>query len=191
MVMINRISNIISVFIKNEYYKYLNNNNILLIPHDQLKFIIKDMYNSNSKEIKKIIRNTLKNEMSDQYPSGSIENTLFDIFQDSEHNIDILTEKIINYQNNNYFEINKSIINNTIGIKLIIEDNGFCKIIDINKDIYNQDNIYQEILKYNYLYSIDGIVLNYSQNIQETIKNNIQKNINNNTNIVLGFYSLK
>ena len=57
------------------------------------------------KNIKQYVRNSLKESMKHDYPSGVVENILLDIFQDRDINIMKLTKIIEDYQKSNYFEI--------------------------------------------------------------------------------------
>lgn len=163
--LILEIRNLIEKYIYNMYQNYLIDNNILLIKSKDIKNIITKMYTENSKNIKMYVRNHLKNTMKDEYPGGAVENILLDIFQDRDVNILKLTKIIDDYQNTNYFEIEKSINNNQLGMS-IKYDGSFCRI-GIVKDIFPEKDI---IEKYTYLYSINNYILNEQPDIINCIK---------------------
>lgn len=152
----HRIKEIIMDFVKDKYFEYLSNNNILLICNNDLKKIITNFYNDNNKVLKNIIRNTLKNDYGSDYPSMTIENTLFDIFQDNSLNINRIVLEIENYQKSISKKIELKVFDNNLGIKLNIHDH--IEIINAenpNKDSKDQDEVYNIIKKYKYIYSIN------------------------------------
>tara|TARA_B100001094_G_C17662213_1_gene544780 strand:- start:75 stop:581 length:507 start_codon:yes stop_codon:yes gene_type:complete len=164
------------------YKEYLTNNNLLLIKQENIKSIITEMYTENSKNIKTYVRNSLKKSMNDEYPSGTIENILLDIFQDRDTNIIKLTKIIDDYQNNNYFEIEKPINNNQLGMSIKF-DGSFCEI-GIVKDT---DFLHKDIIeKYMYLYSINKYILNEQPDVINFIKTLTAEN----TKVNLGVYKL-
>ena len=118
--LILEIRKLIEHYIYKQYEKYLIENNILLIKSDNIKTIVRQMYNDNDKNIKQHIRNSLKESMKQDYPSGVVENILVDIFQDREMNILKLTKIIDDYQKSNYFEIEKPIHDKQLGISLMV-----------------------------------------------------------------------
>ena len=84
---IDTIKHSIFTIIEDEYKNYLKSHNILLIEDSQLLTIVTEFYNSNVKNIKSRIRETLKTSNSEDYNSGLIENILLDIFQEKTINI--------------------------------------------------------------------------------------------------------
>lgn len=172
------IKSIIMNFIKCKYFEYLNNNNLLLIQNDNLKNIISEFYNNNSKELKNTIRTELKVKMKNDYPSATVENTLFDIFQDASLNINRIILEIENYQNSITKSINLKINQKNLGIKINI--NNHVEIINAenpNKD--DQDSIYDIINDYKYIYSINDTLLSL---LDTTTKISTIKNYVNNFN---------
>ena len=153
----NRIKEIIMNFIKEKYFNYIDNNNILLINNYNLKRIITDFYSNNTKELKNNIRNTLKKELGSEYPSMTIENTLFDIFEDTSFNINRIILEIENYQNSISKKLQLKVFEKNLGIKLNINDH--VEIISAenpNKDSNDQNDIYNNINDYKYIYSINN-----------------------------------
>ena len=189
MSLINNIQEIIKEFIIEKYFNYLEEENILLIKNSELKEIIFDLYSNNNKNLKSIIREKLKTEMGNDYPGATIENIIFDIFQDYKINIDRITSEILKYQNSNYFEIKKNISENGLGLNIQI-DGSFCQINGVKKEICEKEicekEIFDTIKKYKYLYSINNLILNESNDMVACLKQNIIKN----SIITLGLYQL-
>lgn len=173
----HRIKEIITDFIKDKYFDYLNFNNILIINNNELKLILSDFYNNNTKELKNLIRTTIKNEIQSEYPSMTIENTLFDIFQDSHLNINRIILEIENYQNSISKIIKLRVFENNLGIKINI--NQFVEIISANnpnKNDNSQDELYELINNYRFIDSINNTnlsILDKEKKIS-TIKNFIK-----------------
>jgi len=179
--LIVNIRNLIEEYIYNMYQKYLQDNNILLIKSENINTIITKMYTENSKNIKQYIRSSLKQSMGLDYPSGSVENIILDIFQDRDVNIAKLTKIIDDYQKNNYLEIEKPIQDNQLGMSIKF-DGSFCQI-GLVKDNFPDKDI---IEKYTYLYSIDDYILNEQDDIVNCIKNIVAKN----SRVNIGIYKL-
>ena len=180
--LILEIKKLIEDFVYNMYQDYLRTNNIILIKQDNIKTIISDMYTDNSKNIKQYVRTSLKKSMNDNYPGGTVENILLDIFQDRDNNITKLTKIIDDYQNNNYFEIEKPISNNQLGMSIKF-DGSFCEIGIVKDETFKDKDL---IEKYVYLYSIDKYILNEQPDVINCIKTIVSRN--NKVNI--GVYKL-
>lgn len=182
------IKTLIERYIYNLYQQYLQDNNILLVKKGEIKGVIDKMYSENSKAIKQYVRTSLKDEMGQDYPSGSIENILLDIFQDREANILKLSSIIDHYQETNYMEIEKSIIDNRLGLSIKF-DGSFCIIggttdTDTNTDIDSADP--DQICCYRYLYSINGIIINEACDAISSIREIVA----NNNQVIIGVYRL-
>ena len=182
------IKTLIERYIYNLYQQYLQDNNILLVKKAEIKGVIDKMYSENSKAIKQYVRTTLKDEMRQDYPSGSIENILLDIFQDREANILKLSNIIDDYQETNYMEIEKSIIDNRLGLSIKF-DGSFCMIgstgdrdRDRDGDCPNPDIM----SRYRYLYSINGMIINEACDAISSIREIVA----NNNQVVIGLYRL-
>lgn len=163
---------IIMDFIKKKYFDYLINNNLLIIENSNLNKIISEFYNSNSKELKNKIRTELKDKMKTQYPSVSVENTLYDIFQDTSLNINRIVLEIENYQNSIIKSIDLKINKKNLGIKINIGNH--VEIVNAkNPNDDEQNKIYDIINNYNYIYSINDTLLSLLDNNTKisTIKN--------------------
>ena len=174
----NRIKEIILEFIKNNYFDYLDNNNLLLLEENKIEKIITEFYNNNSTILKQKIRNTLKNEMQNNYPSMSIENTLYDIFQDNSININRILLQIKNYQNSISKNITLKVFQKNLGIKINIKNH--IEIISAenpNKNNKEQEEVYNIINQYKYIYSINDKILS---NINKESQINLIKDLINN-----------
>jgi hypothetical protein len=178
----NRIKEIIMEFIKDQYFGYLSDQNLLLIENDKLKSVITDFYNFNSKNLKVLIREKLKNEMKTTYPTASVENTLYDIFEDSTFNINRIVLEIENYQKSiiNIFKI--KVFDKNLGIKIKIDN--YVEIISAENPNINdtsQTDIYNNINNYKYIYSINDTILS---ELDKNEKINVIKNNVNNYQII-------
>ena len=185
------IKNIISKFITEKYQKYLQEYNILLIKDENIHNIINNFYEENKINLKTIIRNDLKEIYKENYPSASVENIIFDIFQDKDLNIKKTVKEILYIQNINLHKLDIPIINNSLNLNISITD----KYIIINstnpKNIKNIEEIeiYEKISKYKFLYAIEDVILEEVDN-EEKI-NTIKNLINNKNKINITVYHLK
>ena len=192
MSLVNKIGEIVKKFIIEKYNEYLKNEALLMIENEKMTAIISDMYNKNIKNLKIFIREQLKHDMGAEYPSGSVENILLDLFQDREININRMIMEINEHQKNNYYEIEINNIdnelNNGLGINLSI-DSGICYINGVKENCKLPNK--EIIEKYRYLYSINKIVLKGDSNlIVKILQENTRKKDKNN-NIQLGLYGLR
>jgi hypothetical protein len=177
---IDTIKHIIFTIIEEEYKNYLKSNNILLIEDSQLLQIVTEFYNSNVKNIKSKIRETLKTSNNEDYNSGLIENILLDIFQEKTINIMKIVNELTIIQKRNLMQFNLPIINNSLNLNISLVDN-YIVINSINpKNIAQHNELYESISKYNFLYSINNILLHNYCNEEKIniIKQMLSTNIN-------------
>ena len=136
------IKSLIFDYIDEEYKKYLKSNGILLIKKENINKVINNLYDNNNKNIKSLIRKSLKEKYMNDYPSGTVENMIFDIFQDKDLNINKITDELNFIQKKNYKEIEIPIISmygknripskeNMQGIDIVVFD-ILCKCIKIS-----------------------------------------------------------
>jgi hypothetical protein len=188
---IDTIKDTIFTIIEDEYKNYLKSHNILLIEDSQLLTIVTEFYNSNIKNIKSRIRETLKTNNSEDYNSGLVENILLDIFQEKTINIMKIVNELTTIQKKNLMQFNLPIINNSLNLNISLVDN-YIVINSVNpKNIAQHNELYESISKYNFLYSINNIVLHNYYNEE---KINIIKQIVSTTNIdevIIQCYYLK
>lgn len=99
------IKDLVIFFVKENYNKYLQENNIIKIESDELKKVISNMYYPKKDDLKEFVKNCMK-EMTkdnpDEYPGDLvINNIFFDIYQDDELNINRIYNEIKLFQENN------------------------------------------------------------------------------------------
>ena len=187
---IDTIKECIFNIIEEEYKNYLKSNNILLIEDSELLLIVTEFYNSNAKNIKSKIRETLKESYSEDYNSGLVENILLDIFQEKTINIMKIVNELTLIQKKNLAQFNLPLINNSLNLNISLVDN-YIIINSVNpKNIEEHSELYEQISKYKFLYSINNILLHNYCN-EEKI-NVIKKTLDTNTNeISIQCYYLK
>jgi len=190
MSLVNKIRIIVKNFIIEKYNEYLKNECLLMIENKDLSVVINEMYSQNIKNLKIFIREQLKRDMDSEYPSGSVENILFDLFQDRELNQNRMVMEINEHQKNNYCEVLCELDEErNLGINLSVDQElCVCYINSIREDCRLPN---MEIIeKYQYLYSINGIVLKGEpEYIVNILRENIKENINSNI-VKLGLYGL-
>lgn len=188
---LDEIKNISFDFLECKYKDYLKNHKILLVKEENMKAIIIDFYENYSKELKQTIRNKLKASYKDNYPSAIVENSILDIFQDKELNINRVCDEFIILQKKHIYKTELKLINNSLNLNIGIADN-FIIINSVNpKKVDNNElnEIYNIISKYKFLYSIDDIVL--EEYVNEEKINIIKKTINNKEKVNIQLYYLK
>lgn len=188
---LDEIKNISFDFLECKYKDYLKNNKILMIKEDNMKAIITSFYENYSKELKQTIRNKLKEAYKNNYPSAIVENSILDIFQDKELNINRVCDEFIILQKKHLYKLSLPLINNSLNLNINIADN-FIIINSVNtKNIDNNElhELYDIINKYKFLYSIDDIVL--EEYVNEEKINIIKKTINNKEKVNIQLYYLK
>ena len=79
------IKDLIYFYIKTNYNKYLEDNNISGIEEDKISGVINEIYTERKEHIQVFIKSSLKQILKDQYPGDqTIQNILLNIFQDEE-----------------------------------------------------------------------------------------------------------
>jgi hypothetical protein len=177
---IDTIKDTIFTIIEDEYKNYLKSHNILLIEDSQLLTIVTEFYNSNIKNIKSRIRETLKTNNSEDYNSGLVENILLDIFQEKTINIMKIVNELTTIQKKNLMQFNLPVINNSLNLNISLVDN-YIVINSVNpKNITQHNELYESISKYHFLYSINNILLHNYCNEEKIniIKQILSTNIN-------------
>lgn len=177
----NLIKKIIYEFIQDEYKKYLLKNKCLIIDPDKLYNTLNNLYEENIKILKTNIREQLKETKN--ISKLSIENLILEIFSEKEENINNLKDEIILMQNHNMRELKIPVLNNSLNISINIYE-SFIKINKVNiKNIENYDEIYNIINDYEFIYSINDIILEKIENeskideIKSIIKDKEEANI--------------
>jgi len=86
-------------YIKYFYEQELEKTNQKKLLENELYNLINNLYIEKSLDLKKYIRETLKENLKDQYSSFSVENILLEMFADPELSKHRVFLEIINYQN--------------------------------------------------------------------------------------------
>ena len=136
----------------------------------------------------------MREKYKNDYPSGAIENIILDLFQDNESNIETVVNEINYIQDKNFLNLELPIINESLNLN-ISNNNGYIIINHIKETLdsetldSNIKEIYNNITKYKFIYSINNKILD---DFNEDEKINIIKNeIKDTKTINLGVYYLK
>ncbi len=79
------IKDLIQFYIKENYKKYLTENNIKIIPVDNIPDVIEKLYTEKKEHLKGFIKSSLKIMLKDDYPGDqTITNLTMNIFSDDE-----------------------------------------------------------------------------------------------------------
>jgi hypothetical protein len=93
------IKELIIFFVKENYNKYLSDNNIKLIEESKLKKVISDLYYPKKEDLKMFVKNCMKETYKEEYPGDLVINNIFyDIYQDDELNINRMYNEIKLFQ---------------------------------------------------------------------------------------------
>lgn len=92
------IRDITYYFIKHYYDKELQTTGQRVLPEDQLRGMIDRLYVEKAGELKKYIRDTLKENLGVGYSSLAVENILLEMFNDSEYSKQRVFLEIVEYQ---------------------------------------------------------------------------------------------
>ena len=87
-------------YIKYYYEQELEKTNQKKLSETKLKELIEHLYVEKSGELKKYIRDTLKENMKENYSSFSVENIILEMFSDPELSKHRVYLEIIDYQKN-------------------------------------------------------------------------------------------
>jgi len=93
------IRDITYFFIKFYYEKELKENNKTKLEETHLRQMIDNLYVEKANELKKYIRDTLKENLNDKYNSFAVENILLEMFNDPEYSKQRVLLEISTYQN--------------------------------------------------------------------------------------------
>lgn len=93
------IKDITYFYIKYYYDKECNDYKLSKLPDIQIKSLIENLYNTKSIDFKKYIRNTLKENLGNNYSNIIVENLLMEMFNDPEYSKNRVYLEIIDFQN--------------------------------------------------------------------------------------------
>ena len=94
------VKDITYFYIKYYYEKELKDTNQNKLTESDLKNMINKLYLEKSSDLKKYIRDTLKENLKENYSSFSTENILLEMFSDPEYSKHRVFLEIMNFQNN-------------------------------------------------------------------------------------------
>ena len=98
----NTIKNITFYFIKQHYNKYLETNNIEMIPKEDIYQVVDNLYTDKEQELKKFIRGTMRKNFPDYDKNFTLktgtEEILLEMFEDPDFSKNRLAIEIENYQ---------------------------------------------------------------------------------------------
>ena len=92
------VKDITYFYIKYYYEKELTDTKQSKLSEDELKSMITKLYIEKATELKKYIRDTLKENLKDSYSSFSVENILLEMFSDPEYSKYRVFLEIMEYQ---------------------------------------------------------------------------------------------
>ena len=92
------VKDITYFYIKYYYEKQLIDTNQTILSENELKALITKLYVEKAIDLKKYIRDTLKENLKDQYSSFSTENILLEMFSDPEYSKYRVFLEIMKYQ---------------------------------------------------------------------------------------------
>ena len=92
------VKDITYFYIKYYYEKQLTDTNQTKLSEDELKSMITTLYIEKATDLKKYIRDTLKENLKDSYSSFSVENILLEMFSDPEYSKYRVFLEIMEYQ---------------------------------------------------------------------------------------------
>lgn len=92
------IKDITYFFIKYYYDKELTDTNQKKLPEQNLKEMIDKLYIEKGNDLKKYIRDTLKDNLGNNYNSFAVENIILEMFNDPEYSKYRVLLEILEYQ---------------------------------------------------------------------------------------------
>ena len=93
------VKDITYFFIKYYYEKELKDTNQVKLTDEHLRNMINNLYQEKSNELKKYIRDTLKENLSTNYNSFAVENIILEMFNDPEYSKYRVYLEIVQFQN--------------------------------------------------------------------------------------------
>ena len=95
------IKDLIIFYVKENYNKYLEDNNLKQIDENEISNIVNQLYIDRKEHLNDFILNSMNHLLKDNYPGDNhINNILREIFKDDDLCKNKLIKEIIKYQNN-------------------------------------------------------------------------------------------
>ena len=95
----NLVREITYYYIQHYYNDLLAKRGLKVIPNDELKEFINNMYTEKQSDLKKYIRESLKEQLEGNYSIAVTENIILEMFKDPEYAKARVYNEIVNYQN--------------------------------------------------------------------------------------------
>lgn len=95
----NMIKDITFHYIKFFYEKELDNRNVNKLLDTDVSILVNSLYETKTDNLKKYIRDTLKENLKENYPKLQVNMILLEMFQDTDYAIKRVINEIVNYQN--------------------------------------------------------------------------------------------
>lgn len=94
----NMIKDVTFHYIKFFYEKELKERNCNLLTNEEVSNLVRTLYHSKQDALKKYIRDTLKENLKENYPKLQVNMILLEMFEDADYAIQRVINEIINYQ---------------------------------------------------------------------------------------------
>ena len=95
----NMVRDITYFFIKYYYEKELKDTNKTKLEDEHIKSLINNLYQEKANELKKYIRDTLKENLGANYNTLAVENIILEMFNDPEYSKYRVYLEIVQFQN--------------------------------------------------------------------------------------------
>jgi len=95
----NMLRDITYFFIKYYYEKELKDTNKTKLEDEHIKSLINNLYQEKANELKKYIRDTLKENLGANYNTLAVENIILEMFNDPEYSKYRVYLEIVQFQN--------------------------------------------------------------------------------------------
>ena len=95
----NLVREITYYYIQHYYNDLLKKKGVNKVPNDELREFINTMYTEKQADIKKYIRESLKEQLGSGYSIAVTENIILEMFKDPEYAKARVYNEIVNYQN--------------------------------------------------------------------------------------------
>lgn len=96
----NMVKDITFFYIKHHYDKILKESNKQMLEPSEIENFINKMYTEKESELKKYIKDSLKETLKDNYPKMQVNMLILEMFEDPEFAKKRVYNEIINYQTN-------------------------------------------------------------------------------------------
>ena len=96
--LVNLVREITYYYIQHYYNELLQKKQSNKVDENELRDFINNMYTEKQSDLKKYIRNSLKEQLADNYSIAATENIILEMFKDPAYAKERVFNEIINYQ---------------------------------------------------------------------------------------------